>query len=514
MLSILKTFLKKNKYQHNIQEFEDLFLSHPNYPSLYSITDSLDVLGIENAAVRVGMEEYPDLPESFLAILSAPNEIDTLVLAFKTHDKITIQRTDGQIQELVFSAFQQLWTGIAVVVDPFTKRTPPTSSILQPAYYLLPIIPIAIIWHYQLTWLGIIFFCLSILGFLTGILIIQEAYGSPNPFASNICNFNAQTSCSSVIKSGKNYQSGFLGFADLPILYFSFCLFTFIIAPTNATGIVGPLSSLSIPVVLYSIWLQKFKIKKWCLLCLTVSLILCIQGILFVINAKTVWNPSPLVTSYIPPAIGLLVVLSIWLAFKPMYIQQHLGATENKGLLKFKRNYKLFDFLQVKTNYADNHYTEFKKLIIGNTKATHTLTLFLSPSCSHCHKAIEDAIKLTETHSDKIKVEVLFNVNNKNKENHFAEISELLLEISIQNPEQIEHALSDWHINKMTVTEFKQKWTIPISQSSIDEIQKQYTWCLSNGFNYAPVRLLNHLLIPHEYEITDIKYFLNDLSNN
>ena len=53
MINIVKKYLSKNNYSHLKNDFEGYFLSHPNYPSLFAITDSLEMLAIENVALKI-----------------------------------------------------------------------------------------------------------------------------------------------------------------------------------------------------------------------------------------------------------------------------------------------------------------------------------------------------------------------------------------------------------------------------------------------------------------------------
>lgn len=78
MLKLIQKFLQINRYSEVKNEFKDLFLSHPNYPSLFAITDSFDLLSIENAAIRVPKEQIVDLPSNFLAYFK-----DELILVEK-----------------------------------------------------------------------------------------------------------------------------------------------------------------------------------------------------------------------------------------------------------------------------------------------------------------------------------------------------------------------------------------------------------------------------------------------
>ena len=40
MVTLLNIYLDKNGYCNQKESLEDIFLSHPNYPSLFAITDS------------------------------------------------------------------------------------------------------------------------------------------------------------------------------------------------------------------------------------------------------------------------------------------------------------------------------------------------------------------------------------------------------------------------------------------------------------------------------------------
>jgi hypothetical protein len=44
------------------------------------------------------------------------------------------------------------------------------------------------------------------------------------------------------------------------------------------------------------------------------------------------------------------------------------------------------------------------------------------------------------------------------------------------------------------------------------QIHQQYNWCSENEFNYTPVKIINDKLFPKEYDINELKYFLNDFS--
>lgn len=90
MISLVQKYLEISHYSSKKSEFEDLFESHPNYPSMFAITDSLDLLSIMNMAVKVLKEQLVELPDTFLAIFN-----QGLVLVSKADTEISIVTENG-----------------------------------------------------------------------------------------------------------------------------------------------------------------------------------------------------------------------------------------------------------------------------------------------------------------------------------------------------------------------------------------------------------------------------------
>lgn len=66
MLNVILKYLNLNNYNQFDNDFKDLFLSHPDYPSLFAVTDSFDFLKIDNIAAIVPKDKFIELPEIFL----------------------------------------------------------------------------------------------------------------------------------------------------------------------------------------------------------------------------------------------------------------------------------------------------------------------------------------------------------------------------------------------------------------------------------------------------------------
>ncbi|MNY72069.1 hypothetical protein D3C86_2105410 [compost metagenome] len=65
----------------------------------------------------------------------------------------------------------------------------------------------------------------------------------------------------------------------------------------------------------------------------------------------------------------------------------------------------------------------------------------------------------------------------------------------------------------MNLKKWLKKWHVEnVSMMTIQEINKQYEWCSKNNFNYTPVKIVNEKLFPSEYELNELKCFLNDFT--
>ena len=74
MYRLIKLYLKKLNYSTKTVDFENSLYSHPNFPSLLAITDSLSTVDIENVAVKVPFKHLAELPKIFLIELDKGNK--------------------------------------------------------------------------------------------------------------------------------------------------------------------------------------------------------------------------------------------------------------------------------------------------------------------------------------------------------------------------------------------------------------------------------------------------------
>lgn len=510
MLMIILKYLRKNNYVNNWKEFKENYYSHPNYPSLFALTDTLSLLGIENIAVQVPKDQLEKLPENFLAdILS--NKSKEIVLVNRQNHNIQYETEDGKKHQSSIDSFKNSWGGLVVAIE--KNETPVRKSGLlhknTEFYLFLAITSLVFLFSFFATGIGssLLFFkIISFLGLIISFLILQEKYEEESDgFVSKICNLKTNASCDSVIKSDKGILK-WVDFSDLPILFFS-TSFMALCLTGRYMPLISSISMLAIPVIAYSVYLQRVKLKKWCVLCLAVSALILIQATYFIFY-------FPVFSFYIENIIQYttitMVIGSIWYFFRSLLEDRKNIREKNKSLFRFKRNFNVFNFLLKEVNDADK-LDDLQPITLGNKKSPIALSLFLSPSCGHCHTAYKEAVDFMSKYPAKIKVQIYYNLNPDNLENPFLQVAKTISHISRFSNDAIA-ALDDWHIKQMNLEKWLEKWRQKEISDSINVImQEQYQWCQQNGFNFTPVKIIDGRTFSTEYEIEELKYFFSDL---
>lgn len=509
MINIVKKYLVKNNYLSQKDSFEELYSSHPNYPSVYAITDTFTLLSIESIAVKIPKEQFEALPDQFLTFFNKE-----FALVSKSGASVILE-TEEKKQKISINDFLNGWEGIVIAVEPNTIDADASGKVeLKWLKYVLPVLALISLSVVQNNYSLESFFLLltTLTGLLLSIFIIQEDFGVKNEAVAKLCNMNASTSCSSVIKSDKSKVGKWMNFSDLPLVFFGVNFLAILFQPTQAAGVIELLSVLSFPVLIYSVWLQKFQLKKWCVLCLAVTTVILLQGVMCFLRFD---YPA----DFIPDRLHLqnylfsaVLFISVWLCLKPILKAKINTEKSVNKLKKFKRNYDVFRFLSKEITHLDG-FEKLDGLEFGNRNAAMQLTLILSPSCGHCHKAFQEAYELVKVFPEKTFLRVLFNLNPENNDNPYKIVVESLLTISNYDADKAKEAIIDWHINKMELDAWKQKWLVNlVDMKANHQIHEQYRWCSANEFNYTPVKIINNELFPTEYDIEELKFFLNDFS--
>jgi uncharacterized membrane protein len=255
---------------------EQLF-SHPDYPSVLSITDTLNDLGIENAAVQIEKEQLAELPSPFIAHLNGNGGEFVVVNG--------IDRLENRVTN-----FFKRWSSIVIAAEKperwehkqnsewLKKENANQLVLITVLSVLVMLIFLSMAISFSLLFTGLLLIATA--GIFISWMIMSKDLGIDNKIADELCGANAD--CNSVIHSKKGKPPFNVNWSDAGVIYFSFLLIILLIGSfdNSLPGIYQFLSLLAlaaIPVTIISVYYQWRIIKKWCPLCLFTSLLLWLQ---------------------------------------------------------------------------------------------------------------------------------------------------------------------------------------------------------------------------------------------
>lgn len=505
MVGLVDNYLKGNNYKDYINVFRNTYESHPNFPSLLSITDTLTQIGIENLAANVPFKHIEQLPKNFIAELNF--DVQAFYVIYKTKNSFVFENDKGITKQISREELENSWTGIVLLIEEnesdFQKQIFDKTDYLFPISILLLCIFSSLIYRFNFSESSFLLF--STIGLFFSLEILKTYFKDKNTTESKFCSVNKNFSCNSIINSKSYYFSKYVEFVDLPIIFFSTAYFSQVLGLSHILYL-GTIAVISFPLIVYSIYLQKIILKKWCLLCLIISLIITCIGILFILNYKALTLNLHSLISLLILTIGISIA---WFLLKKQIVKAKINQQKLNDLLRFKRKEEVFTKIALPIKNKEQFNT-LHKINIGNKDTKNTITLFLSPSCPYCHVAYKDAMQLISKHGEQLNLEICFNLNLNNIENPYLVVAKRILLLYNTNKDY-KRALDDWHVKNMNLENWLTKWgnsdhfTIENNQ-----IENQFQWCLSNELNFAPIKIFNGLMIPDGYEINELFYFFKE----
>ncbi|AXG68272.1 vitamin K epoxide reductase family protein [Kordia sp. SMS9] len=507
MEHIILSLLTNNGYLHVDRELLNLqLLSHPEYPSLKSITDTLDYFEIENLAATVPKEALDQMPASFLALAKGENG-DEVVLVEKKRNGIHVTNPEEKKEKLTEAAFSERWTGTIVAVEEQEKASGIQSIQQALPYFVVAAVASAnVILNFSISYL--LYTSLTLVGLYISILIIREDLGIKSKAVAKVCGAISKTStCGEVINTEGNKIFGIISLSDASFVFFAGLFLILSSIGFHQATLLG-LSLAGIPVVIYALYRQGVVLKKWCALCLLIAGILILQTALLLATFNFYWY---FFTPYIVKLVSIFALLYIgWMYCKSYWESHEKLATTETDFLKFKRNPQLFKTLLEEQSVTNANVIDPQfRVVFGNPEGVIKLQGVTNPLCGFCTAAFEAYDKLMTTYGNDIQLEFIFNVP-PNAENKSTQIASQLIDLYTKDPLKSYAAFKDWFANR-DVDSWQKKFGISENSMVLEVLEAHRKWCNTNDVNYTPASILNNQFFPKSYEIKDLPLFIQDM---
>lgn len=504
----------------------DKLQSHPDFPSLLAVQDALRYFGVDSSAIKI--EDIKKIPSEVGGVLVQikPSEKEELFayVYSQTENEIEWFNPIKHKREFIkHENFLEIFTGYVMLFEALDNsgekdyksahRKELQQRVIEYALILfvpaLAILSIAI----HLSENGIVFwqrhlYALFLLaGCAIGGLLLLHDYNEESPILSNFCRRNENTNCSAVLHS-KGSQFFGISWSVIGSSYFLGMFLALLISffDSNVFYTVAILNAFTLPYVVYSLYYQKYKVKQWCTLCLSVQAVLLILFVLSVFSGAYCHIKEITLSS-------LIFVLSISvLAFASLFFLWHLAkqVKENryvKGMLnRFKYNNDVFNLLlqkQKKITIPTDGYG----IILGNPNGSIHIVEVYNPYCGHCANAQSELRKLLETNDD-VKVQIIFAADPDSEYYDQMPIDTFLS--LYEEKADVAAALSDWFEGKVkTSEELKQKYPVAHTNTAKnrENAKAMDRFCEAMEITATPTMFINGNQLPDNYRTGDLIYF-------
>lgn len=494
---------------------KDKLLQHPKFPSLFSITNTLENFGLKNKAVKIESKQLSQLEVPFLALM---NSRETVLVKSVKKDTITyLHPVKGWLTKSV-QEFGKTWNNLVVLVDTSSqleednysrqrnfeklKKLRPIISIILVGL-LLTLIPFGLNTILQGT-----LFLTNILGLTIGILLIRKEIHTGADYA--FCKIGKKIDCEDVLNSKAAKIFSWLSLSDIGLLYFSGNLLLFAsmaIGSFNQAadlmGLLILLGLLALPYTFYSIFYQGFVIKKWCPLCLGVLIVLwtnALFGCFYAIKNDYGFDFST--NAILISGACFTIPILVWIFLKGILKKSIDYEALYYSNMRMVNDLTIFQLLLENQEVIPLDLQE-TEITLGNSELKDTIVVAINPFCPSCGREYNHILNLIEKHPGFAKVVLRFvgHIQSKNWEQIHA--STLIIDKYLENKSEFPEILEYWFTVR-NMAEFLKKYPASHKKESETMLKNHFTWSERVRIVKTPTTFLNDKKIPDNYDIKHI----------
>ena len=525
------TFLKILGVKVNNYTVDETLQNHPDWPSMLCVSDSLTKWNIPNGAGKVEVADIDLLPTPFIAYTSSyENPLE--VVAEVTEQNVVII-SEKQKKPLIVNKedFTKRWKGIYLIAEKNDKsgekdfninRRKSLIKTLIPVSSFLLLILISLLFLLQnlefssgsLSFFPVLIqYLILFAGILVTSLLLWYEIDNSNPILHKVCTGIVKGNCDAILNSNQSKVFSWLSWGEVGFFYFAggFLGLLFVSPLIESLSVIGYLNIIALPYTIFSIYYQARVAKQWCMLCMSVQVLLLLGAINVLINGLLIPVLQIPIEIIFKSILFYLLPVSIWYVVKPYLMRLQTSKNTKREYMRVKFNTEIFDTL-LKKQKQITLPTEGIGIDLGNPEATNTLIKVCNPYCGPCANAHSKIKKLLEEIPN-LKVKIIFTTPNDPNHIAYKPVDHLL---SIYNHtksnEIIKQALDDWYLaDKKDYDQFSAKHPVNVNLGKQGEmIESMYNCCNEMEINATPTIFINGSQLPDSYNIEDLEYFLLD----
>jgi hypothetical protein len=512
-------YLKKEKINLDQNEFLFQVQSHPNYPSLLAISDTLSFFKINNLATRLENEDIVHLPNTFIALVNDEKQKPSLVFVERNSKgfQFNYEKKVSQINEEEFS---ERFQNIVLLAEKEENKltTKKSNNLVVFGLVFLGVIYLVSVFANGFSLLTSLFVFFTAIGLYLSFEAISHELGIQTKFSEAVCTITTSSDCDAVINAKKSTFLKNFSFSLASITFFSAELLSLLLfAISNSLSIFYNLTTIlllfSIPVTLFSFYQQIVVAKKWCPICLAIIGVIYTEIVcLFFYTNFNFSIPIISIAYFILVLVGSYLVLN----FVKDTIKQNLDfKSKITKSNRFIRKYSLFKMALLASDVVNEKIITSKSILLGNPEAKLKIKIVSSLFCGHCKEMHNIMEEIVDSHKDKVCFDLHFNFDVSRGDEKSKLVHQKLVQIYFSEGQYtFIKTLHNWFENRDEEA-FSSNLISQINELKINEVlHEQFSWNMENNINYTPAIIINNHLFPNEYDRNDLIYFINDLGDD
>lgn len=482
-------------------------LAHPLGSSMRGISDALDALRVRNEVYQLPSRDYfRQLPVPFITMQQVERNAFCLV-ARVTDSTVEYSNATGRHLHASLETFLQTWSGAVLVAEAAADTRQETCFRLKDLFYFwgqykavvaLVLVVVGAFLHAVHSLGGVPAYWAYLATLAPGIftaaaILYKEQVDSG--FLERFCRIGKAVDCNRVLHSrGSKFLGRSLG--ELSLLYFFTLYFYSAFCPADFYVVSSGCCLLAVAFTLYSVCYQLAVLRRACLLCMAVCLLVWGNAVCLFLLGETLTTDISVLSCVSFVVIGC-VSLTLILGFSEKQATESKLRDREERYATLLRPDVFRKLLELQPSIAGNIPLELT--INNNVEGDNRLLLVSNPNCKNCARTHRTLKEL----ATQVPISILLTTHPKDEKGKQV-VRSVLAAYQEEGWNKAMELLDAW-FEKQKIEAYRDV----DETSEADEIRKrQMVYCWRQKLFQTPAIYCQRYAFPNVYALSDIKYLL------
>lgn len=516
-MRLIQLFISKNNLNIDKDELRPVYESHPLSQDLLAFNEVLHFFGIDTILGNIPNTVFKELPKNFVSVIIKKGLKETVVIEKVKPNYIKLYFEDGNTKKLNLNDFFSIWSGIVLCLKTSEVSRLTIKDRFKFDKLLIYVSMVGVAFFGVNNWINNFYsffiFIISLAGLFLVIKLIKSKYTNVESNNYRICSLLPKENCELALNFDSSFFWGYFSLLDLALVYFSSVLFILLFLSPVYLGVIFLFSCTSLVFVIYSIYLQAFRLHAWCIYCLGISTVLLSKFffLLFIYNNIPPVNIMTMTTTLIL----LIFMATIWSSIRYILTRNTNLIQEEIRLhaLLRKINISELNFKISKYKIDPEKIKNLDAILMGNHNAAIQLFCILSIDCDGCRKAYHDMLKISNRSPNDFCFKLILTVKNNDPSNTEIKIFERIMELhALKDNAVLFECLDDIFTNYTTQRRWLKKWKLP-QNNYMEILEKNKAFLKINNIKNTPLLFLNASSLSFPFNIRDLSYMTKGFSS-